>query len=287
LSRPFSKLQGTLRFRSMTKKIATALVGAGSMGGALLRGWLKTGILDPARSAVFDPSLNDEMQALAVKHKVRINPPVKDVDVDGLVLAVKPQMAATVLPAFSVNAENAIVISVMAGTSIKTLSRNLGGAKKISRVMPNLPAAISKGASGLYATPNVNDHERGLIERLMAAVGDTVWVESEDAIDWVTAVSGSGPAYYFLLTEALAEAGVALGLSKENAAKLARATAIGAGALLESDPRTAADIRDAVTSPGGTTEAALNVFEGDGKLLRALTQKAIKAAAKRAGELKS
>ena len=257
------------------------------MGGALLRGWLNEGVIDPARSVVFDPALNDDMQTLAQDHGLKINPAVSDVAVDALVLAVKPQMAATVLPGYGNIAADAVTISVMAGTSIDTISKNLGGANKLSRVMPNLPAAIGKGASGLYATPEVSADERAMIERLLSAAGETVWVDSEDAIDWVTSVSGSGPAYYFLLTEALAEAGAAVGLSKDDATRLARATAIGAGALLESETRDAAAMRKAVTSPGGTTEAALNVFDGDEKLLRELTKRAVAAAAKRASELKS
>ena len=271
----------------MVSRCSVALVGAGSMGGALLRGWLREGVIAPERSAVFDPAFNDEMRALAEEHTLIINPSTNDVQVDALVLAVKPQLAAKVLPDFAAVASNAVTVSVMAGTSIETLSATLGGAQKISRVMSNLPAAIGKGASGLYATPAVNAEERKMIERLLSAVGETVWVDSEDAIDWVTAVSGSGPAYYFLLTEALAEAGAASGLSENDAKRLARATAIGAGALLESDQRDAADIRKAVTSPGGTTEAALNVFDGEKKILRELTKKAVKAAVKRAGELKS
>jgi pyrroline-5-carboxylate reductase len=150
--------------------------------------------------------------------------------------------------------------------------------------MPNLAASLGAGVTGLYA-PTLNTPGRDIVDRLMSAAGDTVWVDSEQGIDFVTAVSGSGPAYFFLLTEALAEAGAALGLDSESAARLARATAAGAGALLSSDPRSPADIRKAVTSPGGTTAAALAVLDGDKKALRALLRDAVAAAARRAGEL--
>jgi len=269
----------------MTEKPSVALIGAGAMGGALLRGWLAGGVIAPARSAVFDPGASDEIKSLCTAHGVTLNAPVEDVRADAVVVAIKPQMVSEALGRFAGLANVAVVISVMAGKSVASVSAALGGAKKVARAMPNLPAAIGKGITGLYASSAVDDAGRALIEGLMSAAGEMVWVAKEEAIDFVTAVSGSGPAYYFLLTEALAEAGEELGLSKDAAAKLARATLTGAGALMEKEARSPAEMRRAVTSPGGTTEAALNIFDGDEKALRELVGKAVRAAAKRAGEL--
>ncbi len=262
-----------------------ALIGAGAMGGALLRGWLESGAINASQSAVFDPAARDDIRSLCAAHGVALNPVVSETNVDAVVIAVKPQITSDVLGAFHQLAQGPIVISVMAGKSVAAVSAALGGAVMVARAMPNLPAAIGKGVTGLFAPPAIDQAGRQTIESLMVAAGETVWVDSEGAIDFVTAVSGSGPAYYFLLTEALAEAGASLGLSKDGAAQLARATLTGAGALMEQDARTPAEMREAVTSPGGTTQAALNVFDGDEKALRRLVTEAVKAAAKRAGEL--
>jgi len=268
----------------MTDKISVGLIGAGSMGGALLRSWLDEGVLNLARSAVFDPALDEALADELNRLGVAVNP-APSMTVDVLLVAVKPQLVNDVLPVFASMAQDAIVISVMAGKSIHAISAALNGAPRIARVMPNLPASIRKGASGLYATETIDAAGRLMIERLIAASGEAVWVETEKAIDFVTAISGSGPAYYFLMTEALAQAGVALGLSKEIAKKLARATAVGSGALLDADTRCAAELRAAVTSPGGTTAAALDVFDDDEQRLRQIVNEAVMAAAKRAGEL--
>ncbi len=265
-------------------KPSVALIGAGAMGGALLRGWLKAESIDAARSAVFDPAAGAAIASLCKTHGVSLNPAVKGA-FDALVLAVKPQAAADVLPHYAPLARDAVVISVMAGKSIAGVKKTLGGAGGIARAMPNLPAAIGKGVSGLYAPEAIDADGRKLVETLMAAAGETVWVETEQQIDIVTAVSGSGPAYYFLMTEALAEAGEALGLSQDAALKLARATLAGAGALLETEARDPAEMRRAVASPGGTTEAALKVLDGDDEALRKLMKAAATAAAKRGGEL--
>ncbi|MEO1137613.1 MAG: pyrroline-5-carboxylate reductase, partial [Pseudomonadota bacterium] len=207
------------------------------------------------------------------------------ITIASMVIAVKPQTVEAVLPDYAPLAKNALVISVMAGKSLAKISEALGGAERLARAMPNLPAAIGKGVSGLYARQGVDAAGRALIEALMQAAGTVVWVRNEQEIDLVTAVSGSGPAYFFLLTEALADAGVQLGLKKETAAALARATLTGAGALLEADARSPAELRRAVTSPGGTTDAALKIFDGDDRALRSLVEKAAAAAAKRASEL--
>ncbi|WP_411819955.1 pyrroline-5-carboxylate reductase [Hyphococcus formosus] len=268
----------------MTNLPKVALIGAGAMGGAMLRGWLENGAVDTAASAVFDPSAGEPMKALCTEHGLLLNPEISG-RFDAVVIAIKPQMAEAVLPHYSAIAKDAAVISVMAGKSVARISEFLGGAEKTARVMPNLPAAIGKGVSGVYAVDQVSASERAMIETLMQATGDVVWVETEKEIDFVTAISGSGPAYFFLLTEALAEAGIALGMVPEKAHALARATCSGAGSLVAKDERSAADMRRAVTSPGGTTEAALNVLDGDEQAVRKLMNKALEAAAKRAGEL--
>ncbi|MEE2692025.1 MAG: pyrroline-5-carboxylate reductase [Pseudomonadota bacterium] len=269
----------------MTNRISVALVGAGSMGGALLRGWLNAQTIEFPSSAVFDPAADASIRKLTRETGLSLNPSLGDISVDAIVFAVKPQAAASVLPSYARIARSALVISVMAGTSLESIGRALANPPRVARAMPNLPASVGAGVTGLYAPATVNARARDMVDRLMAAAGETVWVGSEKEIDFVTAVSGSGPAYYFLLTEAIAEAGAALGLDREAALRLARATASGSGALLMSDPRSPADMRKAVTSPGGTTAAALGVLDGDAKALRKLMKEAIAAAARRAAEL--
>ena len=268
----------------MTDSFSVALIGAGSMGGALLRGWVSSNVIDKDGSAIFDPAASDDMAQFCKASHLRLNPAIEGA-FDALVIAIKPQVAAAILPNYRDIAKDAVSISVMAGKSVASIKAALGDTPLVARTMPNLPASIGKGVTGLFAEPGIDAPQRIMIEKLMAAAGETIWVPSEEQIDFVTAVSGSGPAYYFLLTEALEEAGVALGLSKEAAAKLARATLSGAGALVADDPRTPGEIRIAVTSPGGTTEAALNVFDGDKKALRKLVHEAVKAAADRGAEL--
>ena len=271
------------------KKPALALIGAGSMGGALLRSWIASGgaesALDPARSAVFDPSITNDMKTVAADAGLSVNPPVSGLRFDIGSLAVKPQVADDVLPAYAPALHGAVVVSVMAGKACAAIRKSLPDAK-IVRAMPNLPALIGAGASGIYADDLLSEETRATIETLMAASGLALWVDSEEAIDWVTAVSGSGPAYFFLLAEAMAAAGERLGLPAETANALARQTLIGAGALVRADERTVADLRRAVTSPGGTTAAALAVFDGVDGRLRALTEEAVRAAADRASALR-
>ena len=264
---------------------SVALIGAGAMGGALLKGWLGAGSIDPVRSAVFDPRPPDDIKDLCAARALPLNPDKESVSPDALVLAVKPQFAAAALPAYAPLSQNAVAISVMAGKSVAGIAAALGGAARIVRAMPNLPAAVGRGVSGLFASEGADEEDRALADHLMRAAGEAVWVDSEAQIDFVTAISGSGPAYFFLMTEALAQAGEALGLSKSAAAALARATCAGAGAMVEKDARSPAEMRKAVTSPGGTTEAALGVLDGDGAALRSLIKAAVAAAAARAGEL--
>lgn len=271
----------------MNEKISVGLVGAGSMGGALLSAWIDRSVIDASRSAVFEPAPLAAIAALAERTGIALNPDPDRVRLDALVVAVKPQSAAEALPRFAGLAARTLVISIMAGKSIAAIGRALGGAGRIVRAMPNLPAAAGAGATALCGGRALADEDRHRAERLMAAAGAAIWVDSEDAIDWATAVSGSGPAYFFLLAEALAEAGARLGLGPDAAMGLARATLVGAGRLAERDPRGLADLRRAVTSPGGTTEAALKVLDGDARHVRTLMIEAVAAAARRAGELTS
>lgn len=267
----------------MQNKLRVALIGAGSMGGALLRGWIDKQVIDSARSAVFDPADAPWLRDIVMANRLSLNPETANAGYDACVIAVKPQVAASVLPKFANVAKGAAVISVMAGTSVATIAAALGADARIIRAMPNLASAIGAGISGLYASPTASKNDCDIAERLMRGVGDAVWVDSEDAIDIVTAVSGSGPAYFFLLGEAMAEAARAEGLDADTARRLARATLEGAGAYARSDPRTLEDLRRAVTSPGGTTEAALEIFEG--RKLREIVKLAVEAAHRRGGAL--
>lgn len=257
-----------------------ALAGAGKMGGAMLTGWLAGG-LDAGRVVVIDPQPSAEISALAAKG-VRLNP--KDAGhVDTLVVAIKPQSfrdAGTALK--SLVTPSTLVVSIMAGTTIASLEEVCGGA--VVRAMPNTPASIGRGITVAVASNKVSAAQRATADALLRATGAVEWVDDERLIDAVTAVSGSGPAYVFLLAEELARAGVEAGLPEELATRLARATVSGSGELLHRSDLPAATLRQNVTSPGGTTAAALEVLMAtDG--LRPLMIRAIAAATKRSREL--
>ena len=259
------------------------LVGAGRMGGALLRGWLAGG-LDPCRTVIVDPHAAPEIAALCAERGIGLNPSDPS-PAETLVLAIKPQSFAAVAPGLAPwVGPGTLVLSILAGRTIAGIKAALPGAGAVVRAMPNLPASIGRGATGAVASPETTQAARARADALLAASGLVEWLDDEASIDAVTAVSGSGPAYVFLLAEALAEAGVAAGLAPETAARLARATVSGAGALLDASPSEAAALRRDVTSPGGTTAAALEVLmraDGLPDLLRA----AVAAAQRRAGEL--
>jgi pyrroline-5-carboxylate reductase len=257
-----------------------ALAGAGKMGGAMLTGWLAGG-LDAGRVIVIDPQPSADINALATKG-VRLNP--KDAGrVDTLVVAVKPQSFRDAGVALkSLVAPSTLVVSIMAGTTIASLEEVCGGA--VVRAMPNTPASIGRGITVAVAANKVSAAQRATADALLRATGAVEWVDDESLIDAVTAVSGSGPAYVFLLAEELARAGVEAGLPEELATKLARATVAGSGELLHRSDLPAATLRQNVTSPGGTTAAALEVLMGkDG--LQSLMIRAIAAATKRSKEL--
>ena len=257
-----------------------ALAGAGKMGGAMLTGWLAGG-LDPKRAVVIEPMPSAEITALAAKG-VRLNP--KELGhVDTLVIAVKPQMFREAGAALKKHiAPSTLVVSIMAGTTMTSLQEVCGGA--VVRAMPNTPAAIGRGITVAVAANNVSTAQRATADALLRATGSVEWVSDEGLMDAVTAVSGSGPAYIFLLAEELARAGVAAGLPEELATKLARETVAGSGELLHRSELPSATLRQNVTSPGGTTAAALEVLMGkDG--MRELMIRAIAAATARSKEL--
>ena len=256
------------------------LAGAGKMGGAMLTGWLAGG-LDAGRVVVVEPHPSDEIKALAAKG-VRLNP--KDaVPAETLVMAVKPQTFRDAGPMVKpfVGAST-LVVSIMAGTNIAALEEVCGG--MVVRAMPNTPAAIGRGITVAVPAKKVSAAQRAIADALLRATGSVEWVEDEKLMDAVTAVSGSGPAYVFLLAEELARAGVEAGLPEELAGRLARETVAGSGELLHRSDLPASTLRKNVTSPGGTTQAALEVLMAkDG--LQPLMIRAIAAATKRSIEL--
>jgi pyrroline-5-carboxylate reductase len=257
------------------------LVGAGKMGGAMLEGWLALG-LDPHKIAILEPKPAPEISALAARG-VRINPASVD-DASVIVIAVKPQVAPEVVPNLkTLLRPGTVAVSVMAGKTVGFLESALGDCA-IVRSIPNTPAAVGRGITVAVPNAKVSEAQRKLSDALLRSVGAVEWVEDEGLIDAATAVSGSGPAYVFLLAESLARAGTAAGLPPDLAARLARATVSGSGELLHRSALDAATLRANVTSPGGTTAAALGVLmAGDG--LDPLMEKAVAAATKRSREL--
>jgi pyrroline-5-carboxylate reductase len=259
------------------------IVGAGKMGGALLEGWLRLG-LEPKTVAVFEPQPAPQISALGGRG-LQINPNINSLtNVEAIVVAVKPQTAAAALPQLaSMIGAATVVVSIMAGRTIRSIATALGRPCALVRAMPNTPAAIGRGITVAVAR-DANDGQRDLAHRLLSAAGAVEWIEDEALMDAVTAVSGSGPAYVFLLAEALAQAGAAAGLPPALAAKLARETVSGSGELLHRETSDASVLRQNVTSPAGTTAAALEVLMGkDG--LAALMTTAVAAATRRSREL--
>ena len=258
------------------------LAGAGKMGGAMLSGWLAQG-LDPARVAVIEPHPSEDIRAYFAKG-VRLNPSPQDSGtVAAFVVALKPQAFREAGPALKPYVDaTTLVVSIMAGTTIASLAEVLDG--HVVRAMPNTPAAIGRGITVAVAAKDVSDAQRTTADGLLRATGSVEWVNDEGLMDAVTAVSGSGPAYVFLLAEELARAGVAAGLPEALATKLARETVAGSGELLHRSDLAAATLRQNVTSPGGTTAAALDVLMAkDG--LQPLLTRAIAAATRRSKEL--
>lgn len=262
------------------------LVGGGKMGRAMLEGWLALGL--PASAAtVLDPHPSPELADLARGGRIALNPDLAALPApEILVLAFKPQMLAAAGPTIAhLAGAGTLVVSILAGSTLAAIGAVLPGAGAVVRAMPNLAASIGRGATGVFASAAVTPSQREAAETLLGGVGLVEWVESEDAIDAVTAVSGSGPAYVFLLVECLAQAGLAAGLEAAVADRLARATIVGAGALLEASLSEPSRLRQDVTSPGGTTAAALAVLMRPAGGLPSLVGEAVLAAKRRAGEL--
>ena len=248
----------------------------------MLRAWLDQGF-DAKRISVIDPQPPQKIIQLAADKGFALNTPSRPPEV--LILAIKPQVLDEAMALAPLAGPQTLVISILAGKTIANVAARLPQAGAIIRAMPNLPAAVGRGITALVASPAVTPAQRASAEALLSATGRFEWLADERLIDAVTAVSGSGPAYVFYLTECLAEAAVALGLPADVAAKLARATVEGAGELLHQDPEsTPTQLRESVTSPGGTTAAALDVLMApDG--LAPLIQGAVTAAQRRAKAL--
>jgi pyrroline-5-carboxylate reductase len=253
------------------------------MGAALLTGWLQRG-LDPKTAVVVDPSPPDDSKAALAKVGLAALPIAPITTASVMVIAVKPQIVRQVLheQRGAVGPET-VVLSIVAGTKIATLARGLG-TERIVRSMPNTPAQVRRGVTVAVAGNGVRAEDKELVAGLLTAVGSVGWVEDETLMDAVTAVSGSGPAYVFLLVETLAEAAEEAGLPADLAMRLARDTITGAGELLRQSDLPAGTLRQNVTSPNGTTAAALSVLMGEGGL-KPLMVKAVEAARKRSQEL--
>ncbi len=256
------------------------LLGCGKMGSALLAGWLAAGL--PQTSVwVLEPNPSDWLRGTGV-HLNQGVPPAPAV----ALLAVKPQMMGAALPALqALGNGKTLVVSIAAGTSIATFEAVFGAETPIVRTMPNTPAMVGRGITGICHNAHATAADIALAQELMAAVGEVVLLDGEHQIDAVTAVSGSGPAYVFHLIEAMAAAGVDQGLSPETAMRLARATVCGAGELAYRAPDSAEQLRINVTSPGGTTAAALGVLMDPATGFAPLLRRAVKAAADRGREL--
>jgi pyrroline-5-carboxylate reductase len=260
------------------------LVGAGNMGGAMLSGWLRNGVAGSA-VVVVDPGPSPAMlSVIGEAGASHVTAVPEGLTAAVLFLAVKPQVMESALPSVrSVVGPETVVVSVAAGKTLAFLERHLGEAAMV-RAMPNTPAMVGRGVTGAFANACVSEGQRAQVDSLLRVSGPVEWVPTEADIDAVTALSGSGPAYVFYLVECMAEAGRKLGLQADLAMRLARETVAGAGELLHQSPDDAARLRQNVTSPGGTTAAALAVLMGEDGM-QPLFDEAIAAARKRAEEL--
>ncbi len=272
----------------MTKHIdgPLYLVGAGKMGSALLSGWLAEG-LDPGHVIVQDPSPPADAKLLLEKHKISYGPSMElTVAAKIVVLATKPQLFDDVLPGLIDKLDDqTLILSIAAGKTIADIQALLGQ-RPVVRAMPNTPAAVNAGITVAVANQSVSEGQIQQAKTLLSAVGEVAWIDQESLMDAVTAVSGSGPAYVFLLAECLSQAAEKAGLPPDLAQLLARKTISGSGVLLDSSAETAANLRTNVTSPGGTTEAALKVLMAEPGLAE-LLEEAVDAAKQRSRELSS
>jgi pyrroline-5-carboxylate reductase len=261
------------------------LIGAGKMGGAMLDGWLATGI-SPGGVTILDPHPSPDVASTAKAHGMHLNPPMSHVpQAAAIVLAIKPQMLDAAQPVLRHLAQpGSLVISILAGKTVADVAQRMEGSRSIVRAMPNLPASVRRGVTAAFADPSVTDGQKAMADALLRGVGKVEWIADENLIDAVTAVSGSGPAYVFHMVEALAEAGRGAGLPSDLAERLARATIEGAGEMLYRSDLPPGVLRQNVTSPGGTTAAALEQLMGEHGLTP-LMRRTVAAARRRAEEL--
>ena len=276
----------TAKLSSIQSENPLVLIGGGRMGAAMLAGWLAGG-LDVSAVTVVEP-FEATREALSTSHPgLQVVSSIDDVAATPsiVILAVKPQIMDDVMAPLRAW-DGALFVSIAAGKTLGYFEGHLGADRSIIRVMPNTPAAVGAGISVAVGNAQVTADHKSLATALLQAVGMVDWVEDEGLIDAVTAVSGSGPAYVFHLVEAMTQAGIAAGLEAPLASRLARQTVIGSGVLMAEDDADAATLRQNVTSPGGTTQAALDVLMGDNRLVDLLTE-AIAAAKKRSTELSS
>ncbi len=272
---------------SLSRAAPTSLVlfGAGKMGAAMLEGWLAVG-MNTAAATILDPQPSADVEALCGRREIPLNPPLRDlVPPKVVVLAIKPQMleaAAAVINRLVKT--DTLVVSILAGKTLADLKRQMPGARAVVRAMPNLAASVRRSATAAVTTAETSAAQKQMAHDLLASIGTVAWLADEDLMDAVTAVSGSGPAYFFYLAECLAHAGTVAGLPQELSAQLARATLVGAGELLAQTELPPGKLRHDVTSPGGTTAAALDVLMAKPGLSD-LLQRAVQAAKLRAGEL--
>lgn len=264
------------------KKIS--FIGGGNMAQALISGLLAKGIL-PEYITVSDPNPDnrEQLQAKGINTIDSAKNPLDALMADVVVLAVKPQIMSTVLADFSQVLDKQLIISVAAGLSTDSLIKMLNGYQNIVRAMPNTPAMVQAGATGLYATDSIDEQEKQLATELMGASGLVIWVDDEEQLHAVTAVSGSAPAYFFYFIESVIQGGIDLGLSQEQASALAMQTALGAAKMSISSDDTPEQLRRKVMSPGGTTEAAVHSLQAD--KVNELIGKAMQACVKRSREM--
>lgn len=270
------------------KNSTIAFIGGGNMAYSLIGG-LIAGNCPSANIHVADPN-QETLEAMQQQFGITPFPsdnPGAIAEVDAVVLAVKPQVLASVAKevgeAIQQSSKRPLFISIAAGVRATDIERWLGGSQAIVRTMPNTPALLQSSATGLYANPNVSDQQKNLAESILRAVGTTVWLEEETELDAVTALSGSGPAYFFLFMEAMEAAAQQLGLPEETARMLTLQTAFGAAKMALERPESSAELRRKVTSPNGTTEAAIGTFQQ--QQLESIVTQAMQAAHDRSIEL--
>jgi pyrroline-5-carboxylate reductase len=261
-------------------------IGGGNMGEAILAALLRKKVVTPDEITVSDVNPN-RLDDINEKHGVKVtgNNSAAIADAEVVIIAVKPQILASVLAELNGKLKTTqLILSIVAGASIATIRKGLGH-RKVIRTMPNTPAQISEGMTVWTATPEVTKTQKGTARAILKVMGQEIEVDDEKYLNMATAVSGSGPAYVFYFVESLIEAAVKLGFSREDAEKLVQQTVVGSVHLMQKSDKKPAELRKAVTSPGGTTFAAITQFEKDG--FQGLVFKAIEAAHKRAIELGS